>query len=294
MWKEYFDFTHQEKRGILLLVVLIILASLAGYFYKPTVEKPTASAEQIARLEKYLESNKAMPDYFQAEKPQEPQENSLFPFDPNKLSLEDGLRLNLSEKQIRVIHLYIAKGGKFLTATDLEKIYSLNKIDLERLTPWVRIPEDTISYASEDPTSSMIMNDTVRSIDLNSCTIDDLLKFKCLTRPMAERIIKFRDKLGGFYTAEQLKEVYGLQGNCLNRLQQLALGGPSAVKKLSINFATRSELASHPYLGQSSADKIEQYRLKNGFISEAEILLQNQLIDANKLEKLLPYLIFRE
>lgn len=294
MWKEYFDFTHQEKRGILIILLLIILLSLSGYFFSKPIEKPMLSATKIALLQSHLVSRQLVDSKMPEILPEMPIEKNYFPFDPNQLSLEDGLRLDLSKKQVLVIQSYIAKGGKFLVPEDLKKIYSLSAKDFDRLLPWVTIPESSSISSAAEESIKPHPTDTLKSLHLNDCTIDDLLKIACLTRPLAERILKFRDKLGGFYTVGQLSEVYGLQNHCLNRLQQLALNGPAAVKKLSINFATRTELANHPYIGPVTANKIDQFRLKNGFIREAKILLQNQLIEANQLEKLLPYLSFTE
>lgn len=294
MWKEYFDFTHQEKRGILILLVLILLISLASSFINSPSGKPQINAEKMARLQQHFIQTEVTSSLPTTSANQSTPEKEYFYFDPNTLSLEDGLKLDLSEKQIKVIQSYIAKGGKFRNASDLQKIYSLSKKDQERLIPWVAIPEDTISPVYPDQKNYVAATDSVVRISLNSCNAAELLSIRCLSMSLAERIIKFRDKLGGFYSVDQLSEVYGLQGSCLSRLKENVFFDPLQVKKISINFATRNELGAHPYIGQIDAAKIDEFRIKSGFISNADILSQNQLIDHSRLEKVLPYLIFKE
>lgn len=51
---------------------------------------------------------------------------------------------------------------------------------------------------------------TVKKINLNTATVEDLMTIKGIGETYARRIIEFRDAIGGFTYMEQLKEVEGI------------------------------------------------------------------------------------
>src|SRR5690606_16919999 len=66
-----------------------------------------------------------------------------FVFDPNGFPVSDWERLGLTEKQIRMIRNYEAKGGRFRKKEDFAKIYAISSADYARLAPYIRIRETT-------------------------------------------------------------------------------------------------------------------------------------------------------
>jgi comEA protein len=65
---------------------------------------------------------------------------------------------------------------------------------------------------------------------------------------------------------------------------------PPAGKKININTALRTELMNLPGVGESTADKILQYRKQNPFKS-IEDLMQVKGIGPKKFEKIRPYIV---
>lgn len=144
MWKSfaraYLRFSRKERIGVLTLVVLIIftayLPDLLFYFQRrmPAGESDDLKAAMLA---------------FEAEFPKNaapvaaaaPAAVSLFYFDPNTLSAEGWQQLGVSERTAATIGKYLAKGGHFSAAADLEKIYSLSPALCAQLLPYVRIAE---------------------------------------------------------------------------------------------------------------------------------------------------------
>jgi competence protein ComEA len=299
MWKDYFDFTYQEKRGILFILGLIILIFLAGFIVMPPKADPSFDHQMLlAELQEHLDQAQSQIQESSPSIENTVTHSNYFPFDPNSLSMDEGKSLNLSEKQIRMIQSYTSKGGKFKQPTDLLKIYSISEEDYNRLKDWIHIPFDSSTIAKPEPPESiepeLNLNDSASIIQLNQCNLEELLALDCLNPALAERIIKFRDKLGGFYSADQLIEVYGLNSKCLNRLMHRTRIDPSSIRKISINFASKSELGSHPYIGHAIAGNLDQFRITHGFIREAETLKKANLFDPEKLERLIPYLSFQE
>ncbi len=124
--------------------------------------------------------------------------------------------------------------------------------------------------------------------DLNSLTVNDLQAMKIKPK-MAQRIIKFRDLLGGFARLEQLAEVYGIQQYQL-RILQKHCKIQTAVKQININKASVKELKKHPYLDYSTARAIVRYRKRKGDFTSIETLKNAKILTEKAFEKTKYYL----
>jgi len=107
---------------------------------------------------------------------------------------------------------------------------------------------------------------------------------------LASRIVTFRDKLGGFYSIEQVGETYGLPDSTFQKIKQyLKLDNPS-VKKININTATVDELKAHPYIKFSLANPIVAYRNEHGSFSKIEDIKKVMAVTDEIYKKIAPYL----
>jgi competence protein ComEA len=107
---------------------------------------------------------------------------------------------------------------------------------------------------------------------------------------LAQRIIKFREKLGGFYSADQVGETFGLPDSTFKKIRSRLTIAEISLKKIDINKATRQELKEHPYLGWNLANAIAEYRIQHGNFNSIEQLKAIPLITEEKFNRLLPYL----
>ena len=107
----------------------------------------------------------------------------------------------------------------------------------------------------------------------------------------AKRILTFRERLGGFASAEQLKEVYGIDTIWVKQHLRKFLVGKGVYRSLYINRAIWNEFR-HPYLPYAQAKVVLNYRKQHGVIADFEALLQIKLIDPPVWERLRPYLNF--
>ncbi|WP_229254127.1 helix-hairpin-helix domain-containing protein [Dyadobacter sp. NIV53] len=104
------------------------------------------------------------------------------------------------------------------------------------------------------------------------------------------RILKFRDAIGGFHSAAQFSEIYGLDSLAMSELYRYAKV-LSPVKKINVNKATVEELGSHSYLrNKKLAAVIVNYRTQHGSYASAEDLKKVRIMDDATLEKIRPYL----
>ncbi len=222
----------------------------------------------------------------------------LFYFDPNTLSEDGWKRLGLRDKTITTIKNYLAKGGKFKNPTDIGKIWGMSKTDAERLMPYVKLPDDqqnknyTGAVISKQPTAANAEKKiyTVLMVDINTADTSALIALPGIGSKLSQRIINFRDKLGGFYKVEQVAETFGLPDSTFQKIKDKLVLNNASLKKININTATIDELKSHPYLRYAIANAIVQYRNQHGNFSSLADLKKVMAVTDDVYSKALPYL----
>jgi len=132
------------------------------------------------------------------------------------------------------------------------------------------------------------------SIELNSADTTELKSLRGIGSGFARRIVKFRDKLGGFYCKEQLLEVYGLDENIFNLIKDEVLVDASTIKKIKVNELSIKELKNHPYISYYQALAIVNLRDANAdkrLHSANEIAVSDD-ISEDDIERITHYISF--
>ena len=222
----------------------------------------------------------------------------LFYFDPNTIPASEWKRLGLRDKTIKTIENYLNKGGHFYKPEDLQKIYGLHYDEYERLKPYVKIEsgpskpnDDFVSTKSKDEIqSAKIFTARYSIIDVNTADTTAFISLPGIGSKLAARIVTFREKLGGFYSIDQIGETYGLPDSTFQKIKQyLKLDNPS-VKKININTATVDEMKAHPYIKFSLANPIVAYRNEHGAFSKVEDIKKVMAVTDEIYKKIAPYL----
>jgi competence protein ComEA len=270
--KEHFSITKKEWNGLIVLLLLIALVLAAPYVYqrlhKDTTINEKAFATAVAELEK------ANPQAQTATTTA-----ALFKFDPNSASYADWQKLGLTAKQAQIIKNYTAKGGRFRKADDLQKIYGLTKVDYARLAPFIIIDKTKPEAA--------------KIIELNNADSAQLTKIDGIGPAFAKRIIYYRERLGGFVSKEQLKEVFGLDEVKYTEIKEQVRVDAKRILKIDINTITFDKLRLMPYLNYKQVNAIIEYRKEHGNYTGIDDLANIAIIDAQILRKIEPYLVFK-
>ena len=126
-------------------------------------------------------------------------------------------------------------------------------------------------------------------VDLNTASPTDLQKVRGIGPAFSERIIKYRNLLGGFSSNDQLTEVYGLSEETITKLlgQFEIQTKPSPI---DINADSAKILARHPYISYDLAWTIINYRKQNGDITSLADFKKIKSVNEETLERLKPYL----
>lgn len=227
----------------------------------------------------------------------------LFPFDPNTASLDDFVKLGLSPKVSQTIINYRTKGGKFYKKEDFSKIYTLSDNDFQRLLPYIQIKNTKPDYATspKNYTSTRPSNypnnrpnynypqKSNKPVNVNTGTIEELMELKGIGTGFANRIVKYRDILGGYYKIEQIQEVYGMTDSLYEAIKPYLIIDKSQILKIDINQASEESLYKHPYI-RKMAKHIITYRTAVGGFKQIEEFKQVPLINDEIYRKIVPYL----
>lgn len=109
---------------------------------------------------------------------------------------------------------------------------------------------------------------------------------------LANRIINYRNKLGGFYSPLQLMEVYGLKPETFEIIKSRIQVNSDLIAKIDINKCTNDQLNKHPYFGYKISTQIINYRVQHGPYKSISDLKNIILLSQESIEKIKFYIKF--
>ena len=305
MFQSYFGFTKKELNGILILCILVMFILIFPWVYSQFKNPEVHNFENFdLDMKEFLASGtaKTSESYNSVRNNVENAElnSSYFYFDPNGLEESAWRKLGLSGRQIKVIKNYESKGGKFYSKEDLKKMYSISERKYQQLEPYIRIISDrkqvkayTPSY-SQNNSKKAYQSKTqyLKVVELNTADSTELETLRGIGPAFSSRIVKYRNRLGGFYKKEQLLDVYGFDSAKFEGLKNQVSVDPLSIQKINLNTATFDELKRHPYLSYKQMNAIFQYRMQHGSYQSLEDLRKIAIIDEEILRKIEPYLTY--
>lgn len=128
-------------------------------------------------------------------------------------------------------------------------------------------------------------------LDLNHCDTAELQYIRGIGRYTAVQIVRYRKRLGGFYSPEQLTdEVFGKLS--LDTLLHHFTADAKDITPLRINSCDISTLQRHPYLRYEQAKAIYNLRRKQLRLTSLDDLRALPELSDSDLHRLAPYLLF--
>ena len=132
-------------------------------------------------------------------------------------------------------------------------------------------------------------------IDINKADSSQFEQLPAIGIKLSSRIVRYRDRLGGFWQTEQLKEVYGLSDSTYNViLPYLKVETGFILKKIAINKFDYATLRRHPYMDHEFIKMVLAYRKSHGNYKDKTDFEKMIQLDRSKLEKIIPYLSFED
>jgi competence ComEA-like helix-hairpin-helix protein len=301
--KTYLTFGKRDRMGVMAAVLLIGVIYTLPYLFaeknEPFPVRPAsvlikaadslAARQQSNHLKNYDEDNKDYP--YHPGRTKSFLKGELFQFDPNTLSIEGWQKLGLSEKTSKTIDNYRSKGGKFYKPEDIKKIWGMPDGFYERVKDSIRMAPVSGNYQQNnfEKTAYTKPEKKFAVVNINEADTSAWIALPGIGSRLAARIVNFREKLGGFYSVEQIGETYGLPDSTFKKIKSL-LQLSGSVKKLNINTATKDELKAHPYIKWNLANAIVEYRNQHGSFKNLAELKNIRIVDEATVEKIIPYL----
>lgn len=297
-----FHLSPEEKRG--MLVLLIVIAIVAAYKLGRNAGRP-ADAEAADSTEvRELEDFAAMQRGRSANShPRNGRGYAPKPFNPNTADSAEMVRCGLRPWQARNVIRYREKGGVWRNAAHFRKLYGLTDEDFRRIAPYLIF--DETHYDTPYPAvGASGAADTLRRlypkqekfaagtvVELNTADTSTLKCIPGIGSYFARKICEYRDRLGGFLTKEQVREIEGLPED-IYMWVKVEPGQPLC--KLKINKATFRELIRHPYLNYAQTKSIVKYREKYGPLSDFTPLRLDTNFSEKDFARLQPYIDWKK
>ena len=296
--KDYFTFSKKEGIAAIVLAVLICVFIALPYLIKSEKEKPVIDKVMLDEVSK-LQSSKASNDsnrshykfYPKNSSPSE-QENTTFEpfsFDPNSVDETGWHKLGLRDKTIHTLMNYRSKGGQFRQPDDIKKIWGLRPEEAARIIPYVHIVGiEAYKKKQYAPYKASFTKPMI--VDLNTATIDQLRNIPGMGNGLLFRVLKYKERLGGFINIEQVKETYGMSDSSFVLMQPFLKITTTVITKININTATDYDLSTHPYIDRNVAKAIVLYRIQHGSYQSITDIMKIVFIKEPLFNKVAPYL----
>lgn len=125
-------------------------------------------------------------------------------------------------------------------------------------------------------------------IEINGADTTLLMKIPGIGSYYASRIVRYRERLGGFVSARQLEEIDGLPESAIAYIKI----DEQQIRKMNLNKLTLNQLKKHPYLNFYQAKEICDYRRLKGPLHSIEDLKLLKDFPPDEIDRLKPYICF--
>ena len=131
------------------------------------------------------------------------------------------------------------------------------------------------------------------TVELNGADTTTLTLLHGIGPTFARRIIRYREKLGGFTSTTQLLEVYGFTPALLEHIEPHLRIETDNLRKININTVELKQLIKHPYVDYYFARDLINLRSRGISFTSPDDLRTIPSCNDTMLNRLLPYLDFQ-
>ena len=271
---------------IIVLLQIIYIFSTSILFQSPTLNEVFELDKDLQTQVDILKKNSQLKDSVK-----------IYPFNPNYITDYKGYKLGMSVEEIDRLHAFRSSNKFVNSIEEFQAITLISDSLLQKMAPYFKFPDWVVNAQLNQITpksESGVIKTAIAKVvveDLNTATAEDLKVVYGIGDKLSERIVKFRDRLGGFLIEDQLYDVYGLEADVAQKvlLKYKVLTKPEIIK-ININKATASEISRLVYLNYDVSKKIVAYRNEVGEIKSFEELRKIDGFPSDKINRITLYL----
>ncbi|HZW77943.1 MAG TPA: helix-hairpin-helix domain-containing protein [Flavobacteriaceae bacterium] len=283
--KSHLIYKKEQRREIVILLTIIaaglVAFKLVNFSTEPILD---TSSPEIVALQREIDSIK---------KNQAEQKQKAKPFNPNYITDFKGNALGMSVHEIDRLVAYRAAGKWVNSAEQFKEVTGISDSLLAVISPLFKFPEWVENPKRKNFNSrySSQKKTQLAKIDLNEATAEELQQVRGIGKVFSERIINYRNQLGGFSDDNQLLNVYGMEPEVVERIKELfTVKTPKEIIVINVNRASASDLATIPGVSYELAKKIWEFRKLRGTIDNLEDLQKVPGISESKFKQIQLYL----
>ena len=293
--KDFFLLSHSQANGFIILVPLLGMVIFSGplwhWYISTRTEDRTKDLAMLDSLVALWEVPSSAEAIVSSDSFPDP-----FHFDPNQATLRELEALGFRAALATRIDRYRQKGGRFFAKKDLLKIYGIDSSLYNRLYAFIDLPETSGVERTRNKNTFVERKNIAAKkgwskFDINKADTSQLMSVDGIGTKRSQRIVKYRDALGGFISMDQIPEIFGLDSVVVRKLLDATFIAED-FEQVTININTSDEkrLASHPYLTNAAARSIVAYRFQHGEFKTIEDLRNIHALDEKTIQKITPYL----
>ncbi len=289
-------FNKSQRIGILSLLLIIVGLQFVLYYFdfSRPIDSIELSSREITAFQKQIDSLKELE--LDNKKPK------VYLFNPSFITDYKGYKLGLSTEEIDKLLAYRKKGKYINSVKEFQQVSGVSDSLLAVLTPYFKFPDwlqqknksSLLKQKKWNKSSEKKMEEAAFSgvkNDLNTATKQDLIKIKGIGEKLANRIIKYRQKLHGYLIDEQLYEVWYLDKEVADKvLQRFTVINKPDITPININTASFKEVLHAPYMDYELTKKIFEYRDEMAEIQSLEELKKIEGFPLDKFDRISLYL----
>ena len=125
-------------------------------------------------------------------------------------------------------------------------------------------------------------------LELNMATAEDLQSLPGVGQVLSQRIVRFRDVLGGFDNIDDLYEVYGLDSSVVDGAKAYVTVDASLVRPFCLDTVSFRSMLKHPRFDVETTKKLMRARGRG--VHTLDVILERSRLDSAVLRKVQPYL----
>ncbi len=296
---EFFYFSKKVRAKLLIVIGLLGLVVVGSLFERRQEERCYEGVDSLFLVECDSFLHKLYEEDLANRVKKGKKVYSRFLFDPNKADSAELVSLGLSSYASSNIVKYRKGGGVFYDSYDLAKIYGIDTVVFNEILPYIQI--DTLALAKrftsfyyegerKNTYPEKFQLDTV--IELNTSDSTLLMRIPGIGRGFAYKILSYRDRLGGYYSKVQIKEIEGVNDSVYSSWEKWLRVDSSLVRPLHINELSLTRLYRHPYIDFYQAKVIKSLCREYGHIDGWEQFYLLDEFAEKDFERLSPYVDF--
>lgn len=273
-FKELFSFNKQEKRGIVVLLILILVVAILPDLYRMYFVdgcslsnlKNEDKEESYANINNKFESSGNSQSSGKKEgKGRQPQKEFKV-----RYKQSSSYRSIKGRKESNNILSDESQKPGFRPAKRKQSTFRKNVVQKNASN------SNSNKWQTHKINSFKKHKETVIKIELNAADTTELKKVYGIGSWYARKIVRYRERLGGFFTVEQLKEIRMREGT-YERIAPQLYTDTTNIRKLNLDTIGFKNLLRHPYFDYDMVKKVFNLRRDQGSVTLKDLLKQGTI-----------------